>query len=154
VRHLELPPGLMPAGAVKQNNCMRAGRDVTTDLGEVQVHRLAVGHRQDQSHSGIARGADCSEQISPIVALVAGCARSAAALGPNPSQCALLADPGFILPPKLDRLTARVRRDDLAGKFFYAPPGWRRPVRDSVAAPISAGSRDAVASRRPIFRPV
>ena len=111
----------MPAGAIEQHDGMVARRDVATDLGEMQVHHLAVGYRQDEGDAGIARGTDGAEQIRPIVALVARCPRSAAALGPNPGQRPLLADAGFVLPPKLDRPAARVRRDGLGdqiGKVF------------------------------------
>ena len=69
----------MPAGAIEQHNGMVARRDVATDLGEMQVHHLAVGYRQDEGDAGIARGTDGAEQIRPIVALVARCPRSAAA---------------------------------------------------------------------------
>ena len=111
----------MPAGAVEQDNGVASGCDVATDLGEMQVHRLAVGGRQDESSDFVARWADSAEQISPIVALVARCARPAAALGPDTGQGALLADAGLILPPKLDRLVARIRGDggsDQIGKVF------------------------------------
>src|SRR6202045_3693494 len=73
----------MPAGAIEQHNGMVARRDVATDLGEMQVHHLAVGYRQDEGDAGIARGTDSAEQIRPIVALVARCPRSAAALVPK-----------------------------------------------------------------------
>src|SRR5207247_4676731 len=42
-------------------------------------------------------------------------------LGPNPCQGSLLADAGFILPPKFDRLAARAQWDagcDQIGKVF------------------------------------
>lgn len=100
---------------------MVARRDVATDLCEVQVHHIAVGYRQNERDAGIARGTDGAKQIRPIVALVARGSRSAAALGPNPGQRPLLADAGFVLPPKLDRLVARMRWDGVGnqiGKVF------------------------------------
>ena len=72
----------MPTGTVEQHDGMAAGRDVAADLGEMQVHRFAVGDRQHKRGAGIARGTDCTEQIGPIVALVARGPRPAAALGP------------------------------------------------------------------------
>ena len=111
----------MPARPVEQHNGVTAWRDVTADLGEMQVHGLAVGHGQNESGTGIARGTDGAEQIGPVVALVARCARSAAAFGPNPGQRALLADPGLILPPELDRLALGMRGDagsNQIGKVF------------------------------------
>src|SRR5215218_10206474 len=69
----------------------------------------------------VTRRTDGSEQIGPVVALIARRPRPGAALGPHAGQRALLADTGFILPPELDRLAARVRRDgsdDQIGKVF------------------------------------
>ena len=101
---------------------MVARRDVATDLCEVQVHHIAVGYRQNERDAGIARGTDGAKQIRPIAALVARGPRSAAALGPNPGQRPLLADAGFVRPPKLDRLVARMRWDGVGnqiGKVFW-----------------------------------
>jgi hypothetical protein len=120
---------LMPAGPIEQHNGMVARRDVATDLGEVQVHHIAVRYWQDERDASIARGTDGAEQIRPIVALVARCPRSAAAVGPNAGQRPLLADAGFVLPPKLDRIAARVRRDclgDQIGKVFLCA-SWLAP---------------------------
>ena len=90
---------------------MRAGRDLAADFGQMQVHRLGVDSGQYESSPYPAGGADGAEQIGPVVTLVAGSARSAALGCPDVGQAALLADPGFILPPKLDRLAAGVFRD-------------------------------------------
>ena len=79
------------------------------NLGEVQVYGLAVDVRQDERRSKIALGTDGTEQIGPVVALVAP--RPATARGPDAGQRALLSDAGFVLPPDFDRLVARVRRD-------------------------------------------
>lgn len=43
VRHVELAAGLMPACTVEQHDSMAAWAHVAADLGEVQVHGLAVG---------------------------------------------------------------------------------------------------------------
>lgn len=58
VRYFELATGLMPTGAVEQYNCMAAAGNMTANFGEVQVHHLAVGDRQDESGTGIACGTD------------------------------------------------------------------------------------------------
>ncbi len=110
-RDFEFPAGLMPAGAVEDDDGMASSCDVATDLGEVQVHGLAVDMRQNERRSEIAFGTDGTEQIGPVVTLVARCARPGAALGPDAGQRALLPDAGFVLPPDFDRLVARVRRD-------------------------------------------
>jgi len=111
VRDGEPAPGLMPAGSVEQHHGMAARRDVAADLGQMQVHRLAIGHRQNERCPRVAGRTDGAEQIGPIVALVARRPWPAAALGPYSGQRALLPDPGFVLPPEFDRLAARVRRD-------------------------------------------
>jgi len=83
VRDVQFAAGLMPAGAVEQNDGVAVGRDDAADLGEVQVHRLGVGLGQDERSADIPRGTDRAEQIGPVVALIARRARPAAALGPN-----------------------------------------------------------------------
>lgn len=113
--------GLMPACAVEHDDRMVAGPDVTADLGEVEVHGLAIRVGQDERGADVARGTDRPEQISPIVALIARGPRPAAALGPNAGQRALLTDAGFVLPPDLDRLALGMLRDagcDQVGKVF------------------------------------
>jgi hypothetical protein len=48
----------------------------------MQVHHLGVGERQDERGTGAACRADCAEQVGPGIALVAGCWRPGASLGP------------------------------------------------------------------------
>ncbi len=80
-----------------------------------------VDRWQHESRANATRRADGAEQVGPGVALVARCARTAAAVGPDVGQAALLADPGFVLPPQLDRLAASRLGDrggDQGGKVF------------------------------------
>jgi len=73
-----------------------------------------------------SRAGQTAEQIGPIVTLVARRPRPAAAVGPNARHRALLADAGLVLPPELDRLAPRMRRDngsDQIGKVY----GMARP---------------------------
>ena len=102
---------------------MGTGGDGARDLGEMGVHRLGVDGGQDQARSGTARGADGTEQIRPLIAGIARCARSAAALGPDARQRALLADP-------------RVRRENSPPDCFLArlTPG----TRSQAACPAPA----------------
>ncbi len=95
---------VVPAGLVEDDDGMGARRDVMADLLEVLVHGPAVGMGQDEGGADIALGAHGTEQIGGGVASVARCARAAAARRPDPGQRALLADPGFVLEPHLDRL--------------------------------------------------
>jgi hypothetical protein len=121
VRHVQSVAAPMPSGAVEHHHSVTARPDVAFDLGEVQVHRFGIGLRQHETRPGAARGTDGTEQIGPVVTLVARRGRPAAARGPDAGQRALLADAGFVLPPDLDRLAACVRRDAVChqiGKVF------------------------------------
>ena len=107
----------MPAGAVERDDGVRARRDLGADLGEVQVHRLGVDERQHEGGANPSGRADRTEQIGPVVALIARRARTAALLGPDVGQAALLTDTGFVLPPQLDRLAARPLGDAGGNQF-------------------------------------
>ncbi len=61
VRDLELSAGLMPSRTVKRDDGMASGRDVATDLAEMQVHRLCVGHWQNEGGTFVVRRADGTE---------------------------------------------------------------------------------------------
>jgi hypothetical protein len=65
----------------------------------------------------VARRADRAEDIGPVAALVAWRVRAAAALAPNVSQRALLANTGFILPPEFDRLVPRRLWDGICNEL-------------------------------------
>src|ERR1700730_6025519 len=111
----------MPACTIEQHNGMTVCCNIATDLGEMQVHGLAIRHGEDEGCSDISCGTDGTEQIGPALALIARSPRPAAALGPDACQRALLADAGFVLPPQFDQLVAYVRRDagsDQIGEVF------------------------------------
>ena len=99
---------LVPAGAVDCEHGVRSGGDIRADLREVEIHHLGVGERQHQRGPDAAGRADRTEDIGPIVALIAGGRGPRAALGPDPGQGSLLADAGLVLPPELKRLAAGV----------------------------------------------
>jgi hypothetical protein len=40
---------------------MAAGRNMTANFGQVQVHHLGVGDRQDESGAGITSGTDSAK---------------------------------------------------------------------------------------------
>jgi hypothetical protein len=79
---------------------------MTADVLEMQIHRLRVGIRQDQDRTDIAMRAN-----SAFAALIPRRGWTAAALGPDASQCSLLTNPAFVLPPKFNRLFARMLGD-------------------------------------------
>jgi hypothetical protein len=78
------------------------------DFLEVQVHRIDIDVRQDERGTDPACGTNGAEDVGPFVSLIPWPARAASFLRPDVGQAALLADPGFILPPELDRLAAGV----------------------------------------------
>ena len=123
VRHAQLVPCLVPAGAFDAQQCVRTGGNAGADLGQVQVHHGRVRERQHQDGAGAAGRADGAEQVSPGVALIPKCREPRAAFSPYTRQRALLTDPRFVLPPKLERLAAGVlwqRRAHQGGEVAFA----------------------------------
>ena len=121
VRHREFAAGLVPAGAVQCDDGVRARSYLSADLGQVQVHRGGVDKWEHERGADPSGRADGTEQIRPVVSLIAWSARTAALVRPDVGQAALLADAGFVLPPQLDRFAARVlwdRGGDQLGKLF------------------------------------
>lgn len=108
IRHDQRATTLMLSCPVEGEHGMDVGRHASVDLLQMQVHYWGVDARQDQGSSHAARGADGSEQIGPVIALVAWCAGTAFLIGPNVGQTALLADAGLVLPLQLNRLAARM----------------------------------------------
>ena len=82
------------------------------DLREVQVHRLSIAGRQDQSRALALLWADRTKDVGGGGALIARSARAGAALGPPAGDLVLLANTSLVLEPDLylvaiDRLLAR-----------------------------------------------
>lgn len=65
------------------------------------LHGLSVAAGQDEAGANAARRADGTEDVGRLGALIAGCAGPGSPLRPAPRDLVLLADPRFILPPKL-----------------------------------------------------
>src|SRR3546814_696780 len=95
---------LVPAGAIHEDDGVRPGGDVAADLVEVHLHGAGIGARQHESGAFAQPGTDCAEQVGVFVALVGRQARSRAGPGPDPGAAVLLAEPGLVLEPDLDRL--------------------------------------------------
>lgn len=89
----------MPSGAVEDENRVGAGLDSFGDCGEVVVHRFAADLWHHQADAEITCGADGAEDVGEVVALIADRGRAGSLGCPDIGQAALLADPGFILPP-------------------------------------------------------
>jgi hypothetical protein len=98
VRHLQLVPWLVPAGAI-EHRVVTIG-DVPADFAQMPVHGVDVDPGQDQGGADALGGADSPKQAGPFVAEIA---RPGAALGPDIGHGSLLTDAGLILPPHLDR---------------------------------------------------
>lgn len=96
--------GLVPSGAVHEDDGVRLGGDVAADLVEVQLHGVGVGLGQHEGGARAAQGTDGAEEIGVLVALVGGQARAASLLHPQPDAAVLLAEPGLVLEPNLNPL--------------------------------------------------
>ena len=125
----------MPAGAIHLHQAVRARCNAAADFGKMLAHGFKVDGRHDDACTYAARWADGAEDVGPGVAAIARGSGSAAALRPNAGQCALLADPGFVLPPDLERFAGSMRRQggcNQVGEVFlcvcWAPAscsGWK-----------------------------
>lgn len=82
---------------------MGTSRNVAGDLIEMKLHGFGVGVWQDQCCTGSACRTDGAEEIGILVTLVGWLAGPRPASGPLADEAILLADPGFILEPNLDR---------------------------------------------------
>ena len=86
---------------------MGAVGDIARDFVEMKLHHVGVGIGKRQSRSDAASGTDRAEQIGVVVALVGGLPWPRSTLGPLADKAVLLADPGLILEPDLDRRCLR-----------------------------------------------
>ena len=111
----------MPAGAIEHQRPMRLGANAPADLIQVAVHGRLVRKGKYQADPDGPRRADRAEQIGPGIAPVTRRARARAPLGPQPCQPTLLADPGFVLEPDLERFAGGMfgqGRAHQGGKVF------------------------------------
>ncbi len=111
----------MPSCAIERDDGVGAGRDVCADFSKMQVHGFGTDDRQHQCSANAARRTNSAKYVGPVIALIAGRARPAAFVSPDVGQTALLANAGFILPPQLYGLIARVLWDSCSnqlGKVF------------------------------------
>ena len=102
VRHAQAAAGLMPAGAVTDQNSVRTKRHLSADFAQVLVHRLGVDARHDNGGTDASGRADRAEQIGRVMTVVAHHQRARADRRPNVGMSALLPDPGFVLKPDFE----------------------------------------------------
>jgi len=100
----EFTAGLMPSGAIDDNDSVSSLGDLFADFLKVKVHRPNVRFGNDPRSAAAPRWAYGSKEIDPGVALITGGTGPATALGPDTCQRSLLADACLILPPNLYRL--------------------------------------------------
>jgi len=100
---------------------MGAGVDGFADLGEMQIHRRGIAPRHDQPRALAFGGADGTEYVSPLGALVVRCAGPGSLAHPTSSDLVLLPDPRLVLPPQLYFSASRETGPDflhLGGEVF------------------------------------
>ena len=93
-----------------------------------------------------SRRADRTEQIGPLVALIAWRGRSRAAFGPDPGQAALLANPRLVLPPQLG---LAARGEAAAGRQSF----FMRLLRFSIRLRVAWPHRDVAEAQRLQYPP-
>ncbi len=111
----------MPSGAIDLHQAVGARCNVAADFTKMLAHCFKINRRHDDPGTHAARRAYGAEYIGPGIAAIARCGWPAAALCPDPGQRALLAHPGFVLPPNLERFADSMRRQsgsDQVGEVF------------------------------------
>ena len=106
----------VPACAVHDQQGDGAWTDAGADRGQMLVHGLDADDGQHHGAAYAAGGAEGAEQIDPVESLVAQRAGAGAATRPDAGQRALLADPGFVLEPDLDRPAGVLRAEGVGSK--------------------------------------
>ena len=91
----------MPAGLIDEDRGVSAWRDLRGDLGQVQVHRLAVAARQDERCGFAFLRADRTEDIRGCGTLVVRRRWTGSALRPTADDLVLLTDASFVGEPDL-----------------------------------------------------
>jgi hypothetical protein len=97
----------VPAGAVHEDDGVGAAGDGAADLIQMHLHGGDVGARQHEGGANAALRADGAEQVGVLVSLISRQGRTCAGPGPDAGAAVLLAEPGFILEPDLDRPALR-----------------------------------------------
>ena len=90
----------MPAGAVEEEDGLRAGSDVGRELVETELHHLSVGEEQRRAPP---RAEQVAEEIGVLITLVGRLAGPRSAPRRLPDKAVLLADARFALEPEFDR---------------------------------------------------
>ena len=100
VRHGQLVGGV-PSRLIEHEDGVGARPHLGCDLVQVPLHGEGVAARQDEGGADTALGADGTEDVGGLGALVMGRRRARPPLGPAAGDLVLLPDPGLVLPPDL-----------------------------------------------------
>ena len=106
----------MPTGLIENEDCVSAGGDSCGDLVEMKLHGFGVAERENEGSAGSAFGADRTEQIGRLGALIMSGSGARARPGPAIGELVLLADAHLVLEPNLYRCTRR----ELCADFRHA----------------------------------
>ena len=111
----------MPSGLIEDENGMSAGRNFRRDLVEMKLHGFGVAGRQHEGGAGSAFGADRTEHIGRLRALIVDRPGTRAFCGPAVGELVLLTDAHLVLEPHLYGCAGREGRADFrhaSGKVF------------------------------------
>ena len=99
-----------------------ASGDLSADHLQMMAHRLGIDLRHDDRRTDGAIWADCTEDISRVVPVIAHHQRARADRSPDIGVGSLLTDPGLVLEPDLDRPAEGAGRQGIgqqAGEVFF-----------------------------------
>ena len=111
----------MPAGLIENEDRVSAGGYSCSDLVEMKLHGFGVAERENEGSAGSVFGADRTEQIGRLGALIMNGSGTRARSGPAIGELVLLADPHLVLEPNLYRCARRELGTDFRhayGKVF------------------------------------
>ena len=102
----------MPSGLIEDQDGVSARRDLGCDLVEMTLHGFGVADRQHQGCAGSEFGADRTEHIGRLRALIVDGAGTRAFYGPAVGELVLLTHPHLVLEPHLYGCAGREPRAD------------------------------------------
>ena len=104
--------GAVPSGLIEDQNGVRARRDLGSDLVEMKLHGLGVAGRQHERRASSEFGADRTEHIGRLRALIVDGAGARTFCGPAVGELVLLTHPHLVLEPHLYGCAGRKCRAD------------------------------------------
>ena len=94
----------MPTRTIEHQHHMHTSAGRLGDHPQVRTHQIGVHRRCDQRRTRARVGVHCAEDVPPLVLGLPDRPRPRAALAPDASQRALLADARLVLEPDFDAL--------------------------------------------------